>query len=352
MLRRLRANPLIRVALLAAALAFCALGLASDWPHVTAAFARLHWYSVAAAFVAAMAGAGCMMLSWRAVLIDLGSRLPIPAAIRVSFLAQVVKYLPGAVWAVAAQIDLSRDHQVPARRSVAAVVISLAVTLETGLLIGTIALPLAAASAARQYWWLLALTPLIALGLLPPVLGRMLDRGLTLIKQQPLEQRPSLAGLLAAVGWSALGWVLWGAQAWLLIDDLAGGSKSLLLGLGSYALAWSAGIILVVFPGGIGPRELAFIAALSPVMSRTGALVVALTSRVVMTATDLTWAGVGGMIGRLTPPSRSPAISTPRRSPGKHRKTEPQWAASLHATAKPGAPAATGPVLEADSQPI
>src|SRR5262245_57079117 len=115
MLRRLSANPLIRVVLLAAALAFCGLGLASDWPHVTAALAHLHWYSVAGAFIAAMAGAGFMMLSWRAVLSDLGSRLPVPAALRVSSLSQVVKYLPGAVWALAAQVDLCRDHRVPAR---------------------------------------------------------------------------------------------------------------------------------------------------------------------------------------------------------------------------------------------
>jgi uncharacterized membrane protein YbhN (UPF0104 family) len=348
MLRRLLENTLIRAGLLAAALAFCGLGLASDWPHVTAALARLHWYSVAGALVAAMAGGVCMMLAWRAVLSDLGSRLPVAAAARVSFISQVAKYLPGAVWALAAQIELGRDHRVPVRRSATAFVVSLAVTLETGLLVGTIALPLASASAARQYWWLLALTPLIALGLLPPVLGRVLDRALTLVRRQPLERRPSAAGLLTAIGWSAAGWALWGAQAWLLINDLTrGGPSVLLLSLGSYALAWSAGILLVVFPGGIGPRELAFIAALAPVMPRGTALVIALTSRVVMTASDLAWAGVGVAIGKLVKASRVPATSTRRRSPGKHRKTASQWSA-----AQPAAPSQGGPVpLEADSQP-
>jgi uncharacterized membrane protein YbhN (UPF0104 family) len=307
MFARLLNNRLVRPLMLAAALAFCGFGLSSDWPHVTAAFTRLHWSSVACAFVAAMAGAVCMMLAWRAILSDLGSRLPLSAATRISFVSQVAKYIPGAIWSYAAFIELGRDHQVPVRRSATAVFISLAVALETGLLIGTIALPLASAGAARQYWWLLCLTPVIALGLLPPVLGQVLDRGLTLAKRQPLEQRPSLAGLLTAVGWSALGWALWGAQAWFLVNDLTnGGTSVMLLSLGSYALAWSAGILVVVFPGGIGPRELAFIAALSPVMPRGAALVVAIMSRVVMTATDLAWAGVGVTIGWLTRSSRVP----------------------------------------------
>src|SRR5216683_2981266 len=196
MLGRLRANPLIRAVLLAAALAFCAFGLANESHHVVAALRDLHWYSVLAAFAAAVVGTCCMMLAWRAILADLGSRLRFPAAARVSFISQIGKYLPGTVWAFAAQIDLGRDHQVPVRRSATAI-------------------------AARHYWWLLALTPLIALCLLPPVLGSTLDRALALAKRQPLERRPSMAGLLTAVGWSAVGWLLWGLHAWLLIASLS-----------------------------------------------------------------------------------------------------------------------------------
>ncbi|SRR6266851_3607772 len=331
MLGRLRANPLIRAVLLAAALAFCAFGLANESHHVVAALRDLHWYSVLAAFAAAVVGTCCMMLAWRAILADLGSRLRFPAAARVSFISQIGKYLPGTVWAFAAQIDLGRDHQVPVRRSATAIAISLAVTLETGLIVGTIALPLASANAARHYWWLLALTPLIALCLLPPVLGSTLDRALALAKRQPLERRPSMAGLLTAVGWSAVGWLLWGLHAWLLIASLSNrGTSALLLGLGSYALAWSVGIVVVVFPGGIGPRDLAFVAALAPVMPRGAALVVALTSRVVMTTSDVALAGLGVAISRLVKHSRAPATDS-RRLTGKHRKI-----ALEHASSAPG----------------
>src|SRR5262249_46277667 len=133
MLARLLTHPLIRPLLLAAALAFCGFGLASDWPNVVTAFGRLHWYSVGTAFLAAVGGCACMVVAWRAVLSDLGSPMPLASAIRVSFISQVAKYVPGAVWPLAAQIELGRDHQVPARRIASTYVISLAITLETGL---------------------------------------------------------------------------------------------------------------------------------------------------------------------------------------------------------------------------
>jgi hypothetical protein len=72
----------------------------------------------------------------------------------------------------------------------------------------------------------------------------------------------------------------------------------LFLAAGGYALAWTVGFLLIPFPGGIGPRELALIAVLSPVMPRGSALVVALASRVVMTIGDLFWASVAVSVGR------------------------------------------------------
>jgi len=311
MLARLRTNPVLRAGLLAVALAFCGLGLAADWPQAHMALSRLHPSSVAGAFVAAVAGFGCMIMAWRAILTDLGARLPVPAAVRVMSVSQVAKYLPGAIWAFAAQVELGRDYQVDRRRSTAAIVISLALALGSGLLVAAAALPFASARAAHHYWWFLAIAPLIAICLAPPVLRRLLDRALRLARRQPLERPPSSRGLLIAVCWTLAGWLLWGLHAWLLVSDLAGGSLSTaLLCVGGYALAWSAGIVLVLFPGGIGPRELAFVLVLAPVLPRGSALLVALVSRVVMTASDLSWAGAGLIIGRATRRSRTPATSS------------------------------------------
>ncbi len=192
----------------------------------------------------------------------------------------------------------------------------------TGLIVAAIALPLTSGGAATHYWWVLACAPLLLIALYPPLLGAALDLLLKLARQPPLERRVTLPGLIRCVGWTALGWACYGLQLWLLVADVSGrGAGVLLLSVGAYALAWSVGFLLVIFPSGVGPRELALIAALAPVMPRGSALVVALVSRLVMTVGDLAWAGLGSSrsgegapphLARLPPPTGADPRTRPR----------------------------------------
>ena len=313
MLRRLSANSWFRAGLLAIALGFACYGLVSQWPQVRAALGQLSMYDVIGAVLAVVAALGCMMLAWRALLTDLGSPLPQPAAIRVMFLGQLGKYVPGAVWAVAAQVSLAQDYQVPKKRSGAASLISMAITLVVGLIMAGVTLPLASAGALRQYWWVLLCIPVLLVGLYPPVTTFGLDLAFRALRRPALGTPVSPGGMARAVGWTTLGWVCYGLHAWLLIGAIAGTSLHiLLLSAGGYALAWAVGFLLIPFPGGIGPREVALIAVLSPVMPRGSALAVALASRVVLTVGDLAWAGLAVVIGRrgTSPPGARPPDST------------------------------------------
>jgi uncharacterized membrane protein YbhN (UPF0104 family) len=304
---RLRNSPWLRAGLLVLVVGLAVWGLASQWTNVRADLAKLAWYDVTGAALAAIAGLGGMMLAWRALLADLGSPLRLPAAIRVMFIGQLGKYVPGAVWAVAAQVELARDYQIPRRRSATASVVAMALTLVVGMIAAGVTLPLTSADAARHYWWVLALTPLAVACLWPPVIKYVLDRALKLARRAPLEKAVSFRGMAKALGWTVLGWLLFGVHAWLLISEFAGrDGRTFTLALGGYALAWAVGFLIIFIPGGIGAREVALIAVLAPVMSSASALVVALISRVVMTIGDLFWAGTGLAIGRFSRPAPHP----------------------------------------------
>jgi uncharacterized membrane protein YbhN (UPF0104 family) len=300
-LNRVRASPLLRLAFLAVVLACCGYGLAVQWQGAEAALGRVHWYLFAGSAVAAMGGAFAMMLAWRALLADLGSPLPVATTARISFVSQLGKYVPGAIWSFAAHVELGYDHCVPRRRGAASVVTALAVTVAVGLAIAAVGLPLASAAAARHYRWALAVLPVVMVCLCPPVLGWLTDRALRVIRLPPLERRPTWRGLAVAAGWTVLGWLLLGLQVWLLLASVTGrGAGVLLLAVGAYALACSAALVLVVFPNGIGPREIILIAALAPVLDRPTALALALLARVATTIADLAWGGIGLAVGRRT----------------------------------------------------
>ena len=298
-MRRISSSPWVRAALLLVALAFAAYGLAVKWPEVHSALGQLSWYDVLGAALAVIAALGFQMLAWRALLADLGSPLPLAAATRVNFLGQLGKYVPGAVWAVAGQVSLAQDYRVAKRRSGTASLVSMAITLVVGLVMAGVVLPLASAGALRHYWWVLVCLPVLVFLLWPSVTKFGLDLVLRVVRRPPLYRALTLGGMGRAVGWTALAWVCYGLHAWLLVGDIAGHSLHiLLLAAGGYALAWTVGFLLIPFPGGIGPRELALIAVLSPVMPQGPALVVALASRVVATIGDLFWAGIAVSVGR------------------------------------------------------
>ncbi len=328
----------MRTGLLVAILASCGYGLVAEWPQVHPALGQLHWYSIAGAAAAALAGAACMMVAWQRVLADLGSPLPVPVAARVTFMAQLGKYVPGGVWSFAAHVELGHDYNVPRRRGAASVIIGLAVAIAVGLLIAAASLPLASPAVARKYLIFVVAIPVIAVCLAPPVLHRLLNLALKIIKQEPLEQALSWRGLARALAWTGLGYLLLGLQVWLLLTDVAGAHVHLLvIAVGAYALACSLALLLVVFPNGIGAREVILIAALAPVIPHGAAVAVALVTRLVTTMSDLTWGGVAlglarsGRLPLAAQPADGPdeALSVPRRTPvatnrrraGRHRKS-------------------------------
>ncbi len=297
-LTRLASDPRLRAGILLVVLAICGYALYTEWPQVSAQLARLHWYVLVLAVAATTAGTTCMMLAWRAILADAGSPLPLPAATRVNFVAGLGKYVPGAVWAFAAQVEIARSYRVPRASSVAAYVLSIALAIGAGLGVAAVALPLSSPGAAGRYLWVLAAVPVLAACLCPPVFGRLLNRGLRLIRREPMERLPGWRGLGIALGWTLLGWLLYGIPVWLLVSEMTGRDNYLLVCVGGFALAFSAGLLLIVFPSGIGAREVILVAVLATVLSHGTAVAVALVARVVTTASDLACGGVGLALGR------------------------------------------------------
>ncbi|WP_261558514.1 lysylphosphatidylglycerol synthase transmembrane domain-containing protein [Frankia tisae] len=286
---------LVRGALLVA-LGLMVLALASQWNDVRDSFRLLTVGSVVASGVATILAVGTTVLSWRALLAGLGAELPLRAAVRIFFVGQIGKYIPGSVWPVLAQMELSRDYGISRPKAASASLVVLALAVPSGGLAAAITLPFVSADALASYWWALAAVPVFAVLLYPSVLSRLLALAFRLLRRAPLDEPLTLRPIAVGAGWLLVSFCWYGLATWLLVRDLdpeVGGGRLMLLSVGAYALAWTAGFLVLVVPAGAGVREAVLVLALAPAVAGGPATLVALVARLLATVADLVWAGVG-----------------------------------------------------------
>jgi len=216
----------------------------------------------------------------------------VAAAARIFYLSQLGKYVPGSVWSILTQIELSREHKIPKRTNVAVGVLVIAIAVTSGLTVAALLLPFGAGATLRQYWWILPIIPVLLAGLHPRVIGSGLNLVLRLARREPLPCTPSWAGLGRVLGLQILVWLCLGLQAWVLLIGMGASPKPALpVAIGGYALAYSLGQMAIGFPAGAVVRDAALALALSAVVPGATALVVALLARVILTVVDLVLAG-------------------------------------------------------------
>jgi uncharacterized membrane protein YbhN (UPF0104 family) len=266
-----------------------ALGLAlrSRWSEVGDQLADLDVWLLVASAVIGVVGVGLSAGIWHTMLHGIGEPLPLAASLRVFFVGQIGKYVPGAVWPAVTQAALAREHGVAPRASVTAVTLFLWVHLVTA---AALAIAVLAGAGDLPRWSLAALPALMAL-LAPPVLRWTSTRVLRLVRREPLRATPDGRHLAVACCWALAMWACYGLHVQALtaaVQQPVGPLRA----AGVFAASWFIGFVLLVAPAGVGPREAAMVALL-PLPAGT-ALLVALVSRLILTAADTVWAGLTG----------------------------------------------------------
>lgn len=310
-----RAPRLLRWGALAIVAFFAAGFVVSRWDGITSSAARLDVGAVLGALGFVALGLVGAMLSWRAVLGGLSSRLPLPAAARVYFLSQLGKYVPGSVWPLLAQAELSNEYGVPRARAGFAAVTQMLIGLVVGIGVAAVSLAASAPGALVAYWWLGLVAVAGAVMLVPAVFNRLTGLALRILRRPGEQELLSGRAIGAAAAWCVLMWLAFGAQIWLLALGLGASSTTLFaLATGGYALAWVVGFVIVVLPAGAGAREAALVLALAPTLDRDNALALALVSRVLMLLGDAGAAAVAVLAERVHTRRAPRATTSPRLS--------------------------------------
>ena len=286
------------VVLLVLALVVAVASLHTRWTELRQAAGQLSPATLGAAFTLVLGSLVVSLLTWRSTLVALGSPVGLRPAGRIFFLGQLGKYLPGSVWPVLAQMELGAAEGLARTQVGTASLLSLALGLPGALLIGLLAAPALLSTGGSAYTLLFIALPVVALLLWPPVLNPLLGRTLRLARRPPPQRLAGQAVARVAL-LSGVANLLLGAQAAVLADGLgARGASVLPLAVGGFTLATVAGLLALPVPAGAGVREAVLVATLTPILPLAQAVVLALTSRLLLTAADLAAAGAAAVVAR------------------------------------------------------
>jgi len=288
--KRLLGNRWLKLGVVVFAVGIGGYEISKEWQEVHLALGRIGLLASFEALLALLAMQFATLRTWQVLLAGFGSPLPTAVAGRILFIGQLGKYVPGSVWPVLAQMELGAAAKVPRTRSASASILTMVLSVLTGLVTAMVTLPFAQHSA--DYLWVFLLVPVIVVCLHPKVLNPLLGRLFKLAKRPGLDTPLTGRVLAHALAWSFTAWIFNGLQIWILAEKLgAPAGRTILLALGGYAFAWCVGFVVIIDPAGAGIREALLVAALAPVLPAGPAFALALVSRAVNTVSDLLVAG-------------------------------------------------------------
>jgi uncharacterized membrane protein YbhN (UPF0104 family) len=215
------------------------------------------------------------------------------------------KYVPGKALVVVMRVGML------SRSGARASTVTFASFYETLVMMATGGILAAALFATdRTYWPTAALALAVGGGFLalvsPPVFPRVSRLALLPFSKIDPGAIPEVSfGLLGrGLGACGVGWVLWGLSQVALVLSLDGGTLPLErwpVVISGVAFATIAGFVVALLPGGLGVREGVLMAALTPAVGETTAIVAALGLRLVWISVELVAAGLFSLIPPQVP---------------------------------------------------
>jgi len=278
---------ILQVLLIVVIFYFLARNLYLNWNKIVKYDWNINYYFLTYSFLLLIVGSFLIALGWNLILRVLGGRLGCKRALKIFFITDLAKYVPGKVWTIVGKVYLCAKEGIPIAKTSASVVIQPLIQVIAGILIFLLSLPFWTKTNdfMNQLYFFLPLIPLGLIVLHPPIMTKLLNFVLTRLKQKPIELNIKYRDiLLILLLWCGL-WILTGIASYFLIISIYSFPVSQLpVVIGIFSIA---GISQFLTPSGIGVLEGVLTVLLGLYVPVHIAIFIALLVRVWKTVTEL-----------------------------------------------------------------
>ena len=259
-------------------LVFVGKTAAGLWPQMAEFHWRLSPGLLAAALLAGVATQALLVVGWRLALRLVGAEVLWPGAMTSQLLGQLAKYVPGKLLTLVGKAYLATRAGASESQAILAMFVEAATQVATSLAVGAAYIATLRPDQRGMLPVAGAVVVVSVAALHPAILPRAIGWVLTLMGRKPPPLQYDLRRL-APLLLCYLGlWGMSGLGVWLLAQGL-GLDLPVVPVTAAYALAWAAGFLSFIFPGGLGVREIAFAKLLGSYAGASEAMSIALVSR-------------------------------------------------------------------------
>jgi uncharacterized membrane protein YbhN (UPF0104 family) len=198
---------------------------------------------------------------WQHILAKLGYFVGFGESMRIWFLSQAGRYIPGKVWFALGRIYLCERAGIPRAVATVAMGLELALVLGSAVIVFGVAAALSPSLAQREYMFGLLIVPLIVACVHPRVIKAILRR----FKRLPADFDMSYPDVLRILGLYVLCWCVYGTGFYLVAtsfwvtdappDFFSSQARVIPEMIGINSLSWSGGLLSIITPAGLGVRE-------------------------------------------------------------------------------------------------
>lgn len=251
---------------------------------------NLHYGYVLPALLVTIVSLFIPVFAWKYLLRALGANLKISKAMRIWFISNLGRYIPGKVWQISGLIVMSNKEGITKKVSSISVIYSQIVANLIGLSLGIF---LFVKDEEKTTHTLMFVGVLIALAILPFIINKLAILALSILKKPKETFEVSYGKFIIYVFMQLVNWIVMGTAFILFINiftelSIFDNPTALFI----LPISWTLGLLAIFAPGGIGVREGIMTMYLSMFINPGLAAVIPWIYRIWLTVFELLLAGI------------------------------------------------------------
>jgi len=268
---------------------FLGRSLIDNWQRLDLDFSNLNYFYLTLSLTFFALAWALAALAWGYITKKLKKPLKSKEALKLWVFSQAARYIPGSVWQVVGRVYLGEKKGLSKGETLASVAIETSNLIISSLVVFALSLPFWPKLSGLQNYYPYFAAGFLVFGFLHPTVfnfttGFFIQRLDKKEKPHPYLFKEIIQMLLPYL----LVWLAFGTGFFLLILSFQGFEVAYFpVVTGIFALSWVVGFLFVIAPGGLGARELALVYFLGLFLSHPLAILLAISSRILMIVAEL-----------------------------------------------------------------